>query len=74
MYGELHQFIGSGFFKESNNTIIFIVADKEGVIKLTNLMNGNFITSKIITFHKLIDKLNLNYSLSFPNYQLTILL
>lgn len=30
IYEELHQFIGSGFFKkESNNTIRFIVADKK---------------------------------------------
>jgi len=63
MYDELHQFVDSGFFKTgSNNTIRFVVADKKGVLKLTNLMNGYLRTPKILTFHKLIDKLNLNNS------------
>lgn len=67
MYDELHQFVDSGFFKTgSNNTIRFVVADKKGVLKLTNLMNGYLRTPKILTFHKLIDKLNLNNSLEIP--------
>jgi hypothetical protein len=65
MFEQLKEFIGSGFFKTgSGNTMRFIVADKQGVIKLTELMNGSLRTNKIITFHKLIDKLNSNNSLN----------
>jgi LAGLIDADG DNA endonuclease family protein len=42
----------------------FVVADKKGVIKLVNLMNGYFRTPKILTFYKLIDRLNMSYSLN----------
>lgn len=44
----------------------FVVADTQGVIKLVNLMNGNFRTPKISTFHRLIEKLNFNNSLNIP--------
>jgi hypothetical protein len=65
MFEQLKEFISSGFFKTgSGNTMRFIVADKQGVIKLTELMNGSLRTNKIITFHKLIDKLNSNNSLN----------
>jgi hypothetical protein len=37
-----------------------IVADKQGVIKLMELMNSSLKTNKIITFHKLIYRLNSN--------------
>jgi hypothetical protein len=65
MFEQLKEFIGSGFFKTgSGNTMRLIVADKQGVIKLTELMNGSLRTNKIITFHKLIDRLNSNNSLN----------
>ena len=67
------------FKQGSGDTIRFVVADKKGVLgpegpdqrgpgalvvlKLTNLMNGYLRTPKIMTFHRLIDKLNLNDSL-----------
>lgn len=64
MFEQLNEYIGSGFFKTGlGNSIRYVVADKQGVIKLVNLMNGNLRTPKIITFHKLIDKLNLSESL-----------
>lgn len=50
----------------------FVVADKKGVIKLVNLMNGYFRTPKIITFHKLIDRLNIPVALA-TCYSLNIL-
>lgn len=89
MFEQLNKYIGSGFFKTgSGNSIRFVVADKQGVIKLINLMNGKLRTPKapgrkaplgiwdgegvapsgpkVITFHKLIDKVNLSKSLHIP--------
>jgi hypothetical protein len=65
LFEQLHNYIGSGFFKTgAGNSMIFVVADKKGVIKLVNLMNGYFRTPKILTFYKLIDRLNMSYSLN----------
>ena len=71
LFEELHNFIGSGFFKTGDgNTMRFVIADKQGVIKLINLMNGYFRTPKILTFHKLIDKLNKDYSLNILKFSI----
>lgn len=65
MFEQLKEFIGSGFFKTgSSNIMRLIVADKQRIIRLTELMNGSLRTNKIITFHKLIDRLNSNNSLN----------
>ena len=40
----------------------YIVSNTQGVIKLTNLINGYLRTPKINTFYKLIDTLNIKYS------------
>jgi hypothetical protein len=65
LFEQLHNYIGSGFFKTgTGNSMRFVVADKKGVIKLVNLMNGYFRTPKILTFYKLIDRLNMSYSLN----------
>jgi len=42
----------------------FVVADTQGVLKLTNLINGYLRTLKIASFHKLINKLNTKYLLN----------
>lgn len=71
MFKQLNEYIGSGFFKTGlGNSMRYIVADKQGVIKLINLINGKLRTPKVITFHKLIDKLNLSESLDI--YKLPI--
>lgn len=50
LFEQINAFIGSGFFKKSSiNVMRFVVADKQGVIKLTNLTNGYFRTPKIKT-------------------------
>lgn len=67
LFKELKAFIGSGSISEKGiNTIRFVVADKGGIIRLTNLVNGYLRTPKVNTFHKLIDILNLKYSLNIP--------
>ena len=42
----------------------YVIADKNGIIKLVNLVNGYFRTPKIQTFHKLIDFLNVKHNLN----------
>jgi hypothetical protein len=40
LFEQLHNYIGSGFFKTgTGNSMRYVVADKKGVIKLVNLMN-----------------------------------
>jgi hypothetical protein len=73
MFKQLNEYIGSGFFKTGlGNSMRYIVADKQGVIKLINLINGKLRTPKVITFHKLIDKLNLSESLDISKLPIDI--
>jgi hypothetical protein len=48
----------------------YVIADTQGVIKLTHMMNGSFRTPKIQTFHRLIDWLNTNHSLNIAKLPL----
>ena len=66
-YEELKICLGFGnIYKKNDNTMRYVIFNTQGVIKLSNLINGNLRTPKINTFYKLIDILNLKYSLNIP--------
>lgn len=65
LFNELRDFIGSGnIYPKGGNSMRYNIADKGGVIKLVNLVNGYFRTPKIQTFHRLIDHLNVKHNLN----------
>ena len=67
LYEELKICLGFGnIYKKNDNTMRYVIFNTQGVIKLSNLINGNLRTPKINTFYKLIDILNLKYSLNIP--------
>jgi len=60
----LMETLGSGSIQPaSDNSVLNVVRSKSGIIKLVNLINGEFKTPKIEALHRLIDWLNIN-----PNY------
>lgn len=71
LFKRLKTSISYCFFKEEGgNTMRYVIADTQGVIKLTHMMNGYFRTPKIQTFHRLIDWLNTNHSLNIAKLPL----
>jgi hypothetical protein len=47
----------------SENAVLYVIRDKLGIVKIVNLINGEFRTPKIKALHKIIDWINAN-----PNY------
>lgn len=60
----LMEIIGSGSIQPaSENAVLYVIRDKLGIVKIVNLINGEFRTPKIKALHKIIDWINAN-----PNY------
>nr|YP_009574351.1 hypothetical protein [Arthrobotrys musiformis]QBM31466.1 hypothetical protein [Arthrobotrys musiformis]QBM31619.1 hypothetical protein [Arthrobotrys musiformis] len=60
----LMETLGSGSIQPaSDNSVLYVVRSKSGIVKIINLINGEFKTPKIEALHKLIDWINNN-----PNY------
>lgn len=73
IYNDLKEFIESDNIRfKSGNTMCYRLADKDGVIKLVNLVNGYFRTPKIQTLHKLIDHLNVKHNLDINKLSVDI--
>jgi hypothetical protein len=50
------EIIGSGSIQPaSENAVLYVIRDKLGIVKIVNLINGEFRTPKIKALHKIID-------------------
>lgn len=70
---KLKTIIGHGFIriKEKEKACVYIICSKEGLLKIVNLLNGNFRSPKVDKFFELIDFMNNKHNIELIKLPLT---